>query len=291
MSNQSAVVVQHGTPAIPVRRMDFEFDDGVPKYWLAGNHFASMLLTGLSCTFPEGERMFMRSVRHYQDRLTDPELIKAVRAFIGQEAHHGKEHTEFNAMMGRKGLPTADVEAFVKEGIRYEEKQYSSERMLAKTCALEHFTAMFAEQILSQPEMLELIDERVRPLWLWHAVEESEHKSVAFDVYQDQVGDYWVRTSEMALTTVLFTFFSGLHAAQLLHASREDRTPLQAVRDFGKGVSMLWGSKGLLRGTMKQYLEYYRRDFHPSQRDSSVLRARGLHLLKSYIGDRLPVAA
>ncbi|MBP8111663.1 MAG: metal-dependent hydrolase, partial [Agitococcus sp.] len=200
-----------GTPSIPVRRMDFEFDDAIPKYWFDNNPFLTMLLTGLSCVFPEGERMFMRSVRHYQDKITDPQLLKEVRAFIGQEAHHGKEHQAFNEFMARKDLPIEKIMAFVAQGIAFEEKNLSKERMLAKTCALEHFTAMFAEMILEHPEFLDGMDERLRPLWLWHAIEESEHKSVAFDVYQQQVGNYWIRVSEMAFTSVFFTFFTGLH--------------------------------------------------------------------------------
>ena len=64
-----------GTPNIPVRRMDFEFDDAIPKYWFDNNPFLTMLLTGLSCVFPEGERMFMRSVRNYQDKITDRKSV------------------------------------------------------------------------------------------------------------------------------------------------------------------------------------------------------------------------
>lgn len=276
-----------GTSAIPVRRMDFEFDDAIPLYWFDNNPFLTMLLTGLSCTFPEGERMFMRAVRHYQDRITDPELQKAVRAFIGQEAHHGKEHEAFNALMARKGLPINEIMAFVKEGIAREEGFFSKERMLAKTCALEHFTAMFAETVLERPEFLEAMDERLRPLWLWHAVEESEHKAVAFDVYQQQVGSYWVRTSEMALTTVLFSFFTGLHTVQLLRHQGE----LRNLRSILNGVRKLGGSNGFFRGMLPRYLAYYRPDFHPNQVDSTALRNQGLRLLQQYLGDKLPLAA
>ena len=140
MSTQTMTPV--GTANIPVRRMDFEFDDAIPKYWFDNNPMLTMLLTGLSCVFPEGERMFMRAVRHYQDQITDPELQKEVRAFIGQEAHHGKEHQAFNDFMAKKDLPIARIEAFVKKAIAFEEKNLSKERMLAKTCALEHFTAL-----------------------------------------------------------------------------------------------------------------------------------------------------
>ena len=69
----------------------------MPRYWFAGDQFKTLLLTALSCTFPEGERFFVRSVRHYQKRITDPDLRERVKGFIGQEAHHGNEHEQFNA--------------------------------------------------------------------------------------------------------------------------------------------------------------------------------------------------
>lgn len=277
-----------GTPDIPVRRMDFEFDDSIPKYWFGGDPLRTMILTALSGTFPEGERMFMRAVRHFQPGVTDPELQKQVRAFIGQEAHHGKEHDSFNAMMGRKGLPMAEVESFVKMGIGREEKLFSPERMLAKTCALEHFTAMFAEMLLERPDLINDIDERLKPLWLWHAVEESEHKSVAYDVYQDQVGSYWIRSSEMFFTTILFTFFSALHTRQLLKGDPEAGQHRQGL---GKRLRGLWQHRDVLSSLGKHYLQYYRPDFHPSQKDSSFLRRKGLKQLQQYVGDKAVSAA
>lgn len=285
MSTQTMTPV--GTANIPVRRMDFEFDDAIPKYWFDNNPMLTMLLTGLSCVFPEGERMFMRAVRHYQDQITNPELQKEVRAFIGQEAHHGKEHQAFNDFMAKKDLPIASIEAFVKQGIAFEEKNLSKARMLAKTCALEHFTAMFAEMILENPQFLDGIDERLKPLWLWHAIEESEHKAVAFDVYQTTVGNYWTRTSEMAMTTVMFSFFTGLHTVELMRASGEQRN----IKAIAQGLNKMIGKKGFFRGMLPHYLAYYRPDFHPNDRDSTHLRNKGLALLKSYLGDKIALAA
>lgn len=286
MSNVKSVTGV-GTPNIPVRHMDFEFDDAIPTFWFDNNPMLTMLLTGLSCVFPEGERMFMRSVRNFQDGVTDPQLLKEVRAFIGQEAHHGKEHQSFNEFMARKGLPVLEISDFVKKAIAFEEKNLSKERMLAKTCALEHFTAIFAETILERPELIEKMDERVRAIWLWHAIEESEHKAVAYDVYQSQIGGYWLRVSEMAVTSVMFSFFTGLHATQLLRASGEGRN----FKAIFQGLNQLAGPKGFFRGMLPKYLAYYRPDFHPNDRDSAELRARGLSLLKSYIGDKLALAA
>ena len=81
---------------IQPRRMDFEFDPSIPRYWFDNDQFKSMLLTALSCTFPEGERFFVRSVRYFQKSIQDPMLREEVKGFIGQEAHHGNEHDAFN---------------------------------------------------------------------------------------------------------------------------------------------------------------------------------------------------
>lgn len=264
---------------IQPRRMDFEFDPAIPRYWFGGNQFKTILLTALSCTFPEGERFFVRAVRHYQPTLRSEKLKEEVKGFIGQEAHHGNEHEQFNALMQSKGVPTEKVAKFVHEGIKWQAKHLSRERQLAKTCALEHFTAMLAETILENPDFLEGMDERMLPLWLWHAVEESEHKSVAYDVYQEQVGNYWVRASEMAVTTLEFTGFTIFHYFQL-RAEMDDKRDWKSV---AKGFNWLLGNPGFLRKLGPAYLAYYKRDFHPSKRDSRHLRDSGLRKLATLL--------
>lgn len=261
--------------AIQPRRMDFQFDPDMPRYWFGGSQFKSILLTALSCTFPEGERMFVRSVRHYQQRLQSEQLKEEVKGFIGQEAHHGNEHEVFNALMQTKGIPTRHVEKFTRNGIAWQERRMSPERLLAKTCALEHFTAMLAEVMLENPEFLAGMHKDMLPLWLWHAVEESEHKSVAFDVYQEQVGDYWTRVSEMALTTVEFTGFTIFHYFQL-RAQMDDKADWKSILE---GWNWLLGKPGFLRKLGPAYLAYYKRDFHPGKRDKRHLREKGLQTL------------
>ncbi|MFN3713658.1 MAG: metal-dependent hydrolase [Alcanivoracaceae bacterium] len=265
---------------IQPRRMDFQFDPGIERYWFGGDQFKSLLLTSLSCTFPEGERFFVRSVRHFQKNLTDPLLKEQVKGFIGQEAHHGNEHEVFNAFMEERGVPTGKVSRFVLDGLKMQGKWLSPERQLAKTCALEHFTAMLAELILENPEFLKGMDERMLPLWLWHAVEESEHKAVAFDVYQDQVGSYWVRTSEMAITTVEFIGFTIFHYFQL-RSGMDDKSDLRSVVS---GFNWLLGKPGWMRRLGPSYLAYFKRDFHPSKKDSSLIRRRGLKKLSEMLG-------
>lgn len=275
MNAKAKAMTRTNKSDIQPRRMDFEFDESIPRYWFDNDQFKSLLLTALSCTFPEGERFFVRSVRHYQKNIKNPKLREEVKGFIGQEAHHGNEHEEFNAVMQKKGIPTRKVEEFVHNGLKWRAKRMSPERALAKTCALEHFTAMLAEGLLENPEIFDGMDERLVPLWLWHAVEESEHKSVAFDVFQDQVGSYWTRTSEMAVTTVEFIGFTIFHYIQL-RREMDDSTDWRSVL---KGFNWLLGRPGWLRRLGPVYRAYYSPRFHPSQRDSVALRRRGLERL------------
>jgi predicted metal-dependent hydrolase len=255
------------TQSIKPRRMDFEFSDDIPVDWFGGDPFKSMVLTALSATFPDGERFFVDSVRQFQAGLPK-QLAQEVRGFIGQEAHHGREHDSFNAMMQRKGLPMDDIALFVKKGLGFMRKRLSPERQLAMTCALEHLTAVFAELALSEPDFFKPMDERMKPLWYWHAIEENEHKAVAFDVFQHQVGSYWIRSSQMALNTVEFFFFSGLHTYQLFKARGIQRDWAMHRR----GLSEFFGrNPGWLRKMSGAYLAYYKPSFHPWQRDTKAL--------------------
>lgn len=250
---------------ITVRRMDFQFGDDIPTYWFANDAYRTLMMTALSATFPEGERFFVDSVRAFRDRISDPVLQKQVSGFIGQEAHHSKEHSALNELMQRKGLPMQEINDFVKQGLGFMRKRLSPERQLAMTCALEHFTAIMAEQFMENPEFFEQMDPRVQAIWIWHAIEESEHKAVAFDVYQQLVGDYWIRTSQMALNTVEFLFFTNFHLYRLLKAQGLHRD----VRLIGKGLYQFWMQPGWFRKLGPAYREYYRRDFHPWQRNNS----------------------
>lgn len=247
------------------RRMDFVFDDSIPLDWFGGDPFKSMVLTALSGTFPEGERFFVDSVRHYQQRVS-PALASQVSGFIGQEAHHGREHTAFNDFMAGKGLPMDKIDRFVGNAMQFLRKRLSPERRLAMTCALEHFTAILAEMALENPDFFAPMDERVKALWYWHAIEESEHKAVAFDVFQDQVGSYWIRSSQMLINTIEFAFFTGYHTHQLFKARG-------IQRDWGmlrRGFREFLVEPGWLRKMGKAYLSYYKPSFHPWQRDTTA---------------------
>lgn len=257
------------TPAgmIPVvRRPDFGFSEELPMWWWSNDPFKTLLLAALSSGFPPGERFFIDSVRHFQGRIEDPELQKAIRGFIGQEAHHSREHQQLNGFLEERGIKLSRLEKEIADFMDMLRKM-SPERQLAHTVAVEHFTALMAEEFLLKYDALDEMDPRMAPIWAWHAIEESEHKAVAFDVYKAIGGSEWVRVSEMAVVSVLFPLFTTLHVYQLMKEAGEHRN----WKSWASGFNYMWGKPGVFRKLLPAYFKFYAPDFHPWNHDARDL--------------------
>lgn len=186
---------------VPARRISFEESlRDMPQHFAAeGNLIESHLAAALSSLFPDGEDFFVRSVRRYRDQITDPALRKQVAGFIGQEAVHGREHRVLNDRLDELGYKTVKpMERFTRRGLAFRERVAPPIANLAATAALEHFTATLAELLLSSEEMRNRFGhDAIRDVFVWHALEESEHKAVAFDVYKAVGGSERMRVWTM----------------------------------------------------------------------------------------------
>ena len=217
---------------IPVRAPRFALDGDIPRAWLAGSPLASHTVNALSLLFPEGERFFIRSVKHYQDALdADPALRARVRGFIGQEGRHGHEHDRFNRMLARQGFALdAFFDFYTRTGWDLIEPRVPPHLRLATTVALEHLTATLAELALDTP-ILDDAHPEVRRLLFWHACEEIEHKSVAFDVLQRVDPRYTTRVAGIVVgAAALFAFWSWM-AGELMKQEAARGTDVAAWRE------------------------------------------------------------
>lgn len=256
---------------LKVRRISFEYPpEELPRHYMGGDLIMSHVVSTLSALFPEGEDYFVRSVRHYRDQITDPVLKAQVAGFIGQEAIHGREHRVFNERLGELGYPTKLVDRFTGQRLKFNEKVAPPRVRLAVTAALEHYTATLAEVLLADPEaQAKFSTDEVRHLLMWHAVEESEHKAVAFDVYQQVCGNPKLRARVMNMITIgfigtatLFTIYSMLRDP----ATRD----LRRLRQSLKGLKT---SPWLTKDVRKRIRDYNRPDFHPDDHDATALLA------------------
>ncbi len=259
---------------VKVRRMNLAYpEDSLPRHYVGGGDLVmSHVVTNLSAMFPEGEDFFVRSVRTYRDRIEDPELKKQVAGFIGQEAMHGREHRTFNARLNDMGYPTLEIDRVVKWSFSLGEKVLPKSVQLAITAALEHYTATLAEVILTDAEARQMIGDvdEVRSLFLWHALEESEHKAVAFDVYQQVCGNWRRRVLVMQAVTAGFLLAIVASTVRSLAVDRATYHPLR----LGRSLARLRRSPFLRRPVLARLWAYNGRSFHPGDSDPEGLTDR-----------------
>lgn len=281
--------------ALPIktRRMSFEESlQEVPRHFGPdGDLVSSHVAACLSAVFPDGEDFFVRSVRHFRGDIVEPVLKREVGGFIGQEAIHGREHRAFNRRLSELGYPTLFLEKFTERLLAVADKVLSPKSCLAATAALEHYTATLAEQLLSDEDTRELFgDEKVRELFLWHALEESEHKTVAFDVYRAVGGSERMRRIVMNGITVGFVGGVALAVALSLLGDRAAYNPIRLARSLRR----LWRSPIVSRELWRELRSYNRPGFHPSDRDASELLTvwrENLFGAEGALNDRLAGAA
>ena len=248
---------------ITVRKPNYKFETTSPSYWYGDNKFVSCFLSALSVTFPAGERFFIESVRDNCKPGFSDEIMADVRGFTQQEAQHSKAHMAFNAWLAAKGYEAEEFEALVRAFILQCDKMPPKQR-LAATCALEHITSLMAERLVGEADRFATpICEEFREFWKWHAMEEYEHKSVAFDVYRKNGYDEFTRMY-MAVASTL-ALIVGIAGAQTYFSWTKKgwRGPVDIIR----GIGILYGPRGFITKSIPAYLQYYKLGFHPTDRD------------------------
>jgi uncharacterized protein len=230
----------------------------------------SHLAAALSAVFPDGEDYFVRSVRHYREQITDPVLAEQVSGFIGQEVTHGREHRAFNTHLDSLGYHTKFVERFVQRAIGFRERHTPPIANLAATAALEHVTATLAEVVLTDPATQESFGEdAVRHLFYWHALEETEHKAVAFDVYRAVGGSERMRIITMKIVRWGFLITTAIQVMVSLLFDRATYRPGVLRKSWREARSMPFLSKQ----TWRELKTYERKGFHPSDNPNEELIA------------------
>lgn len=266
----------------------------VPKHWFANSAAATHVVNGVNLLFPAGERFFVRSVLRYVAKLDaegKKDLVMRARGFFGQEGRHAGAHEKFFDTMRDQGY---EIDRFLawydRWAYRFIEKHSPEALSLAVTVACEHFTAILAEDALKDDAaILEHAHPELRRLLAWHAVEELEHKSVAFDVLAAVHPSYALRLAGLAVGTACLGGFWVAATRELL---KQDGLGLRdAARDLarlrtnprnqekGNAAERIGQSIGY-RVFLRGIVEYMRPGFHPDDKDHRPLIERTLAKLE-----------
>ncbi|RYE01162.1 MAG: metal-dependent hydrolase [Sphingomonadales bacterium] len=263
------------TPAdltITPRDRRFGRDGAQQRWWMAGDPVATAFHNSLSITFPKGEAFFIESVKAHRDG-APPRLAEEIKAFTLQEVMHSREHVAFNKRVVDAGYDLTPLERAVDEVLAIIRERPPIVN-LAATMALEHYTAILASMILKDPRYFAGVDAAQADMWRWHAMEELEHKGVAYDTWLHATKGWsrWRRwkLKSLMMTLVTLNFWKKRvdGAVELLRQDGLEKGARRRVWWY------LLGNPGLLRRILPALAAYFLPGFHPWNHDDRHLIGR-----------------
>jgi predicted metal-dependent hydrolase len=178
-----------------IRRIPFEFDEQVPFQWNPANPDFGMMANAIGMLAIAFEKYIVAVTREVMPQLRDPEVAEEADAFLRQEAQHARAHRlHINALIKRYPGLRSTLDEAVADYDRLRERE-PVEFHVAYIAALEAtFTPLFKMMLDNRRSLFTPGDARVASLFVWHFVEEIEHRSSALVVYHAIVDDPWYRT-------------------------------------------------------------------------------------------------
>ncbi|GAB2768509.1 metal-dependent hydrolase [Nocardioides salsibiostraticola] len=253
-------VIRRTVASFPVRRIGNDYADQTLDDMCPGHPAVTDLLAGISTFFPPGERFMIASAMSIRDQIEDPLLLAEIDAFVRQEAQHASEHSRLNQHIAADvGMAAEEICREIDALWQFVERNASPRVRAGVTAATEHFTGFIAEVLLRDIEFIDSIpDGKAKQLFVWHAIEECEHKAVVFDAYKEVGGSELERIAIMAAYSVPVFLAASLPVLRLLAGHGR----LRKVETWADAVRVVGGRWGwpLLRG----YTQYYRPGFHPN---------------------------
>jgi predicted metal-dependent hydrolase len=242
------------------------WDQELPRYYFDNSPFKTHLLNALSVTFPHGERFFIDSVKNYLDKITDPAQKKDISVFVKQENWHRYAHQQYNKWLEQIGLPAVHLESLANIKLEWTKRKFGPRGQLSVTVSMEHITAIFAEWMLSNPEILKSMHPHFQDIWRWHSIEELEHKSVAMNTL-NAIGGGRLRKA-MILTTINFIYDITRNTIVLLKTDKQ----LWKWRTVKDACSLLFNrNNGLITKLAAPWFDFMRKDFHPNYHSHTAL--------------------
>lgn len=171
---------------LPIRLIPFDFDQVKQPIWNKQHPEWSHMVNGTSLTMPYLEPFLIRTMREACKYCQNEDLNADVRGFIAQEGQHFQNHRKYNEMLKANGYKDLEI----LEGLMVEEYKLFQNRdlkwRLAYTAGFETLTLGVTDFLVHNRRLLfGNSDPVVASLVLWHFVEETEHKNVAFDLFND----------------------------------------------------------------------------------------------------------
>jgi predicted metal-dependent hydrolase len=263
---------------ITPRRVSFDWQMP-PRHWLDGRPGMTHMANALHLLFPPGERWFARVAHRLLPQLRDTRLAADAKGFMGQEGNHARTHDTFLAVLAAQGFRLRGVAKFIERDFQRHERLMPLKLQVAIISGVEHYTAALGRWAFER-DVFNGADPMLRDLFLWHAAEELEHKSVAFDLRAAVAPGYVTRALGLIIATTGLVISWTILGAILVRQDPE--TSAGAVlRDLARAHRQ---GKAPFATVARAFMQYLRPGFHPSQDDD-------LHHARAYLAESPAVAA
>ncbi|WP_141734118.1 metal-dependent hydrolase [Oligoflexus tunisiensis] len=254
---------------VPVRAMN------LPKLWYQNNPVKTHFFNALSTLFPQGENFFISSIRNFEHCARSPALKQQILDFVTQEKNHAAIHKAYNRCLARAGYDVAWMETLLHDKISFGQKHVPPLVLLAVTVATEHITAVLGEKVLQGDLVPEGIDPELRKIWIWHALEEVDHKAVAMDLFVEAGGTYWQRVRAMLYSATGICWDTSI---RMFHMLKRDGL-LFKWKTWWQLAELMFGKKGLVPLVTWDILRFFAPGFHPARHNNYGLVDHGRRLL------------
>lgn len=196
---------------VTVRDVRWSFGPDTPFQWNPANPVFGLSMNTLTFIAPPFERYIVVAVREAMRVIDDPDALSEADAFLRQEAFHARAHRVHVAALVEQYPALAELSRELDR--RFDELLDTQplEFHLAYIADIEAtFTPLFGMFIRHKATLFDNGDRRLAPLFLWHFVEEMEHRCSAQIVYDAVVKDPWYR---LRLAPKVFSHMLGVASA------------------------------------------------------------------------------
>ena len=258
-------------------RQNWEQD--LPRYWFDNSPLKTHFMNGMSLLVPILEYSVIHTLKDSQRFIQDPEIKAQVTEMIAQENWHSYSHRKYNQWLAEQGLPAIRLSSrFMKEQQRAKaiaDKLFGQRFWLSAVIAGEHTIAVFADYMFKRPHLIEQMHPHFREAYVWHLLEELEHKGTSMDIWYDSKEKENRKKWRLNITFFLQAAAFNYRVLRNMFALLRHDKQLWKWRTLKDGMSFFFGLDGLFFKTMIPWSAAFASNFHPWNHDNS-------HLLNQY---------
>ena len=280
----------HPMDRIEVRPLKFDLSAKTIAdcVWSRTSPQFAVFMNAVGIHVPYFERYLIGALRQAKPQIKDERLRRDVSAIIGQEANHASNYEQFSQRLSARYPKLAEIDA---RSASYFSKHAATDpvrRLIGFTAGYETFTFLAGLIILDNyDKWFADADPEIKAFWIWHQVEEVEHGSVAFDVYQyfysaDEIYRKWMITIAM-VRVAMETLRAYVHMAR---TEGWFRNPLIGTARLSFCFVMLWR---FARNAFPAYKKGYHPRLHPLVTSSQNKIQMGWRRFQKAGGDVLAI--